>query len=49
MSFEDTFELAGSLSHNISIEVSELFNEFVSTPLTSGFIEKQASNTMVDI
>nr|AAA39945.1 proliferin-2 [Mus musculus domesticus] len=28
MSFEDTFELAGSLSHNISIEVSELFNEF---------------------
>ncbi|NP_001347974.1 Prolactin family 2, subfamily c, member 1 isoform 2 precursor [Mus musculus] len=26
--FEDTFELAGSLSHNISIEVSELFTEF---------------------
>ena len=49
MFFEDTFELAGSLSHNISIEVSELFTEFVSTPLTSGFIEKQASNTMVDI
>jgi hypothetical protein len=47
--FEDTFELAGSLSHNISIEVSELFTEFVSTPLTSGFIENQASITMVDI
>ncbi|XP_011242563.1 prolactin-2C5 isoform X2 [Mus musculus] len=28
MFFEDTFELAGSLSHNISIEVSELFTEF---------------------
>ncbi|XP_031214313.1 prolactin-2C5-like isoform X2 [Mastomys coucha] len=26
--FEDTFELAGSLSHNISGEVSELFTEF---------------------
>ncbi|XP_021071282.1 prolactin-2C5-like isoform X2 [Mus pahari] len=26
--FEDTFELAGSLSHNISIEVSELFTDF---------------------
>ncbi|XP_052013571.1 prolactin-2C5-like isoform X2 [Apodemus sylvaticus] len=26
--FEDTFELAGSLSHNISIEISTLFTEF---------------------
>ncbi|XP_028631538.1 prolactin-2C5-like isoform X2 [Grammomys surdaster] len=26
--FEDTFELAGSLSHNISMEVSELFTQF---------------------
>ncbi|EDL32416.1 mCG116680, isoform CRA_b [Mus musculus] len=34
--FEDTFELAGSLSHNISIEVSELFTEFYEALLKSG-------------
>ncbi|EDL20565.1 mCG113135, isoform CRA_b [Mus musculus] len=36
MFFEDTFELAGSLSHNISIEVSELFTEFYEALLKSG-------------
>ncbi|XP_021071283.1 prolactin-2C2-like isoform X3 [Mus pahari] len=33
--FEDTFELAGSLSHNISIEVSELFTDFYEALLKS--------------
>ncbi|XP_006516642.1 prolactin-2C3 isoform X2 [Mus musculus] len=48
MSFEDTFELAGSLSHNISIEVSELFNEFYAALLKSGAMILDAWESPLD-
>ncbi|OBS81791.1 hypothetical protein A6R68_24219, partial [Neotoma lepida] len=48
VSLKDMFDLAGSLSHEISQEVSRMLTEFVSTPLTSDFLTHQAFITMVE-